>query len=232
MYVPLEFYQFIAQNKSIFRVLYSVIIAFICLIIVLKTDKLFRISSHQGIRYFRNAFFFYGIAFLLRALLISPIYSSLTKMAFEFFMIMAGFFLFYSLLWKRLETKKDTSSLLNPKIIMLYALTLILIVLDYLWGGYNFMFISQIILFLLASVISYNNYQTKGKEHKFLKLYFGVMVLNFVAWLANFIFANFLGGRLRWLANIYILNVIIFLIFLYGVNKFTKKKKVIDKEDK
>jgi hypothetical protein len=225
MNIPLEFYQIVAQNKILFRFIYSMIIAFICLIIVIKTDRLFRISSHQGIRYFRNAFFFYCIAFLLRIFLISPAYVPLSKIAFEFFMIMAGFFLFYSLLWKKLETKKDLSSLFNPKIIVFYILTLILVVFDHLWGGYNFMFMSQIILFFIASIISYKNYKIKNKKHRFLKLYFGVMLLNLIAWFANFIFANFLGWRLRFLANIYILNLIIFLIFLYGVNKFTKKGK-------
>jgi hypothetical protein len=227
MGIPLEFYQIIAQNKILFRFIYSMIIAFICLIIVIKTDRLFRISSHQGIRYFRNAFFFYCIAFLLRIFIISPNYFSLAKIIFEFFMIMAGFFLFYSLLWKKLETKKDLSSLLNSKILLFYILTLILVIFDYLFGGYNFMFISQVFLFFIASMISYQNYQIKNKKHKFVRLYLVVMLLNFLAWSTNFIFANFLGGRLRFLANIYILNLIIFLIFLYGVTKFTRKKKKI-----
>ena len=96
-------------------------------------------------------------------------------------------------------------------------------VLDYLWEGYTFMFISQIILFGFASIISYKNYKSGGKQHKFLKLYFCVMILNFIAWTLNFIFSSFFGSRLRWLANVYVLNVIVFLIFLYGVIKVTKK---------
>jgi len=49
------------------------------------------------------------------------------------------------------------------------------------------------------------------------------MILNFIAWTLNFIFSSFFGSRLRWLANVYVLNVIVFLIFLYGVIKVTKK---------
>ena len=64
-----ELYSFIAENKDLFRFFYSAIIVFICFIIVMKTDRLFKISSHQGIRYFRNAFLFYGIAFALRYVL-------------------------------------------------------------------------------------------------------------------------------------------------------------------
>jgi len=219
-----ELYGFVAENKELFRFFYSLIIVFICLIIFLKTDRLFRISRHQRIRYFRNAFFFYGAAFIFRyAIGIFPIYPTITKGLFEFFMVMGGFFLFYSLLWKRFETNKETSSLFNSKIFIFYILALIVASLDYLWIGYFFMFFSQIILFGFASIISYKNYKKGGGEHKFLKLYFVVMVLNFITWGLNFIFASFLDWRLRWLANIYVLNVIIFLIFLYGVIKVTKK---------
>jgi hypothetical protein len=220
-----EIYSFVAQNRVLFRFLYSVIIAFICLIIVLKTDRLFRISSHQGIRYFRNAFFFYGLAFIFRYILGNPIYFNPMRVVFEFFMIMGGFCLFYSLLWKRFENSKDVSSLFNSRIIIFYILTIIIVALDYLWKGFTFMFISQIILFFFASIISYQNYKKDGKKYKFLKLYFIVMVLNFIAWILNFAFTAFFDWRLRWVANIYIINVLVFLIFLYGVVKLTKKRR-------
>ena len=86
------------------------------------------------------------------------------------------------------------------------------------------MFFSQIILFFFASTISYKNYKEK-KERRFLRLYFWVMFISFISWTANYIFANFLDGRLRFLANVYALNVIVFLVFLYGVIKITKREK-------
>ncbi len=222
MYV--EIYQFIAGNKELLRFVYSAIIVFICLIIVLKTNRLFQISSHQGIRYFRNAFFFYGLAFMFRCVIgITWNYPFIIKGLFEFFIVMGGFFLFYSLLWKMFETNKEISSLFNSKIFIFYIFALMIVILNYLWGGYFFMFSSQIILFGFASIVSYKNYKKRGKEYGFLKLYFVVMLLNFIAWSLNFVFVYFFDGRLRWLANVYVLNVIIFLIFLYGVIKVTKK---------
>ena len=215
-------YNFVAVNTDLLRFVYSMFIAFICLIIVIKTDRLFRISSHQGIRYFRNAFLFYGVAFVLRYLLNTDGYYGLIKAGFQFFMIMGGGFLLYSLLWKKFERDKEhDSSLFNPGIIIFYIFALIIVGLDYLWGGYNFMFLSQIILFFFASIISFKNYNTK--RHGFLKLYFIVMVLSFFAWTANFVFSHFFN-RLRWLANVYVLNIIVFLILLYGVIKITRKR--------
>lgn len=218
-----EIYSFLAMNKDLFRFFYSMVIAAICVIIVFKTDKLFRLSSHQGIRYFRNAFVFYGVAFVIRYLLATPAYFSFMRLIFEFFMVMGGFLLFYSLLWKRFESSKQVSSLFNSKILIFYILALVIVGLDYLWGVYTFMFISQIAIFAVASSISYENYQKKGGKRRFLKLYFLVMVFNLIVWILNFIFASFLDWRLRWVANIYILNVLIFIIFLYGVIKVTKK---------
>ncbi len=220
----LEIYNFIAQNKWMFRLLYSIAIVLICLVIVIKTNRLFKLSQHQGIRYFRNAFFFYGIAFVLRYLLVKSSYFNLMRIIFEFFIVMAGFFLLYSLIWKKLEgDEKNASSLFNIRIFVFYILALIIAVLDYLWVDYTFMLSSQILLFFIASIISYINYK-KSEKKSFLGSYFAAMVLSFIAWSLNFIFSILLSERLRWLANVYALNVIVFLILLYGVIKTTKKK--------
>jgi len=202
-------YNFVAGNIELLRFFYSMLIVFICLIVVIKTDRLFKISFHQGIRYFRNAFFFYGVAFILRYSLTYDSYFFLIRPFFQFFMIMAGFF---------------KSSFFNPIIFVFYIITLMIIFLDFLWSTYYFMFFSQIILFGLASIISCKNYKQNGKRHKFLRLYFIIMILSFFAWVFNFVFGTFFNWRLRWLANVYALNIIVFLIFLYGVIKLTKKQ--------
>lgn len=224
-------YNFAIQNKEIFRLIYTIVIGLICFIIVVKTDKLFQLSLHQGIRYFRNAFFFYGLAFIMRYLLgviyffsNLEVYAYIMKIVFEFFLIMAGFSLLYSLLWKKFEPKeKSASSLFNIRFLLFYALAIIVALLDYLWRTYCFMFSLQIVLFGYASIISYMNYG-EGKEHRFLKLYFVVMILNLVAWIANFIVASFLNWHKGGLIAVYLLNIIIFLLFLYGVVKVTRKR--------
>ena len=222
----MQYFSFISENMELFKFLYSLIVILICVVIVLKTNKLFKLSLHQGIRYFRNAFFFYGFAFVLRYMLTGSNYFILMKGIFQFFIIMGGFFLLYSLLWRKFENNKGSkSSFFNPIIVVFYLITLIVVLLDYFWGTYNFMFFSQIILFGLASMISFKNYLKKGKKRPFPRLYFIVMIFSFFAWSFNFIFTSFVYfGRLRWIANVYGLNIIVFLIFLYGVIKVTKKK--------
>ncbi|MEK6918295.1 MAG: hypothetical protein AABW51_05090 [Nanoarchaeota archaeon] len=219
----MDIYSFIVGNKEIFKIIYAAIIVFTCLLIVLKTNKLFQLSSHSGIRYFRNAFFFYGIAFFARYFLVlTGVSDNIIIPLFEFFIIMGGFFLTYSLLSKRLNLKFYHSSFLNPIIFIFYLFAIILVLFDFILTTSNFMFLSQIVLFVITSSISYINYRESGSKNKFLKFYFSAMILILVAWLLNF-FAFFLfDGERSILINVYILNLVFFLIFLYGIIKITK----------
>ena len=223
-------YEFFIENKEWLKIVYSLLITIICAIIVIKTDKLHKLSLHQGIRYFRNAFFFYGIAFIIRYIggafftyVHLSNYSILINIFFEYFVIMAGFFLLYSLLWKKVETSSihSRSSLFNLKIALFYLMTFIIVSLDFIWKAYYFMFASQILLFAFAVGISYSNYKNNGKKHSFLKFYFIAMVLSLIAWILNSLIALSLDWNQGILMNIYGINIIIFVLFLYGVVKIT-----------
>lgn len=224
-------YDWIISNKEFLKIIYSIIIIIICSIIVIKTDRLFSLSFHQGIRYFRNAFFFFGIAFIFRTIIGLDSFAFflninnffIIKAAFEFFTIMAGFFLLYSLIWKKFEPfHHPHSSIFNPRINLFYLMTVILIFLDYIWKTYFFMFFSQIILFFFALIISFLNFKEGGDKHKFLKFYMIAMLLSFLAWILNAIAASYLNWNQLVIIDIYFINMIIFLLFLYGVIKFTK----------
>jgi len=222
----MDLYDLIIGNREIFILIYTMLIGLICFIIVLRTDRLFRLSFHQGIRYFRNAFFFYGLAFISKYLLgTTPINRNLMKGIFEFFLIIAGFSLLYSLTWKKIEYLKtgSNSSLFNLRVSLFYLMAFILVGLDYLWQTYSFMFASQIVLFVYASIISGINYRKSKKKNNFMKVYFVVILLNLLAWILNFVVASLFNWNQIGVINIYILNLIIFALFLYGVTNVTKK---------
>jgi hypothetical protein len=221
----------ILENKWILEMLYAFVICAICMTIVLKTDKFYRLSLHQGIRYFRNAFFFYGIAFLGKYLFglfsdLSFNYLFVTQVLFEFFLVMAGFFLFYSLVWRKFESEKAHyfTSLVNSKVLIFEIAALLIAVLDSVLQTYYIMFFSQIIVFFCASIIAYSNYMRKDrKKHRFLKFYFVAMLLELTAWILNYLVAAYFNWRHLVLVDIGILNAIFFLLFLCGVIKITKK---------
>ncbi len=223
----MDLYSLIIENRLLLEFFYSIIIASICIAIVFKADKYFRLSLHQGLRYFRNAFFFYGIAFIARYIYevfsdYSINYASIIEIAFEYFLIMAGFFLFYSLVWKKFETKESYSSLFNSKILIFHIAALILAVMDYLLQGYYFLFLSQIVIFIYASIISYLNYR-KNRKHEFPKFYFIAMLMSLLAWILNLLAAFYFNWDRFMLISIGVINVLFFLLFLYGVIKATKK---------
>jgi len=114
--------------------------------------------------------------------------------------------------------------LFNVRMFVLYLLALVIVILDYLWMTYFFMFLLQIILFLSASIIIFANYQKRG-EKGFLRLYLIVIFLNLLAWIANFLVATFFEWHRGGLIGIYVLNILIFILFLYGVMGVTKKNK-------
>lgn len=220
-------FNWIIENRELVKLFYGLIITLFCAVIVLKADRLFKISNHNGIRYFRNAFFFYGIAFLIRfffgEIFLFSSYNFIISLAFEFFLIVAGFFLIHSLLWRRFYKieKRYSSSLFSPITLVFYCIALVIVFLDFFWNGYFLLFASQVIIFILASIISYNNYlQKPGKP--FPKYYFLAMVLSLLAWLLNSLAALILDWNRGVLIWVYLLNIFIFFLFLLGVIKFTK----------
>jgi len=219
-------YVFVLENKEILKILYGIFILFICSIIVYKSDKLFRLSLYQGIRYFRNAFLFYGLAFLVRYVIGTPLFPMLDEyyltinLLFEFFLVMAGFFLCYSLVWKDFTKDIKTyplSSWFNPGISIFYAMSLVIVYFDFFYKTRVFMFFSQIVLFFFVSLISHNNYKERGFRNRFLRFYFIAMVFSFIAWILNFLAALWLNWAISVLIDVYILNMIIFSLVLYGV---------------
>jgi len=239
-------YNFLFENRNALKLLYTIIICIICFLIVAKTHKLFKLSFHQGIRYFRNSFLFYGLAFLTRYLLVSLYdvekfnisaldYSYVVKFIFDFFLIMAGFFLLYSLLWRRFEGEEGSrSSLFNSKIFIFYILSAIIAMLDIIWTTSYFMFLSQVIVFSFAAGICFEKYEEskkEGKASKFLNLYLMVIVLNFLLWMTNFVvstsfdfvIASGFDWRRAGVIISYGLQIIIFSLFLYSILKSTKK---------
>lgn len=225
----MSLYSWIISNKEVFEIIYALMIGLVCALIVVKTDRFFRLSLHQGIRYFRNAFLFYGAAFLFKYFLgieMSSNYSLAIKIIFEYLIVMAGFFLLYSLIWKKFEFSREeyASSLFNFRIMIFHLMAVVIVVLDYLWQTYFFMFLSQIAIFVYAAIISYVNYRKLGKKHKFLKFYFASMVLGLAAWLLNLLVASYLEWNKKVLIDIGVINGIFFLLILYGVIKVTKIK--------
>ncbi len=218
-------YSALVENKFILEIIYTLAIGIICSIIVLRTDKFFKLSFHQGIRYFRNAFFFYGLAFVTRYIFgflsdSSLDYYHILGVVFEYLFMMAGFFFLYSLIWKKFEAQ-EFSSLFNSRIILFHMMAIVIVALDLIWHTYFFMFASQILIFFYTAIIACSNYSKIRK--KFSKFYLFAMLINLSAWVLNLLVALYFNWDKSLMIAVGMINVSFFLLFLYGVVKITSK---------
>ena len=227
----MNLYSLILENKYTLELLYALAISLICGIIVVRTDRFYRLSMHQGIRYFRNAFLFYGIGFLIRYFFgvftdLNLDYYYVLKPLFEYFFVMAGFFLLYSLIWRRFESAKEKyfSSLFNAKILIFHVMAVLIAVIDVLWQTYYFMFISQILIFLFVSILSFVHFRRDKGKHRFPGFYFFITLIGLAGWVLNFLAESYLNWDRQVLIFVGIADILFFILFLYGVARITRHK--------
>ena len=102
------------------EIIYSFIIIICSLMIYFGTRELYELTSHKGIKYFRQAFLFFALAYFFRSFIkftltyfnvgqIFNIYprtfyfglGQITLFIFMYFSAMAIFYLLYSVMWKK-----------------------------------------------------------------------------------------------------------------------------------
>jgi len=224
----MDIYSFLINNKFVLEYFYASIISLISLTILIKTDKYFRLSLHNGLRYFRNAFLFYGLAFFWKFILadftnLNILSVFISQFIFEYLLIMGGLFLLYSLIWKKLDIHKITySSLLNSRIILFHIVAIILALIDSVLESYKLLFFSQILIFSLSLFLSFKNYKKNEKKSPISKFYTIALSLGLIAWILNFFTAIFFHWNTLLLVDIGVLNIIFFILVLFSIFKITK----------
>ncbi len=188
-----------------------------------RFSDVFNFSSYKGLSYVKNAFLFFAVAFFLRYLVMlnrlfagdfTGTIADFNALLFLmiFFMTLPGFFLLYSLVWKKFETKKYSSKPLNLQVSMIYLLAVIIALADYLSGSFIFMYASQIIAYAIASIIAYKNYVSDKKLLK--QFYLLSMLLLLFAMILNFIAQYTIDTFPVMRLYTYALTILVILVFL------------------
>jgi hypothetical protein len=174
----------------IIETVYLLLVALPSIFIYQRARQLYSFSRYRGIRYFASAFLFLAIGFIFRYLvMLSRLSQGITQtikdfgvltLAMEFFLVLPGLFLLYSMVWQRLEKDKYSNSYYQAGI---YALAILLAAADTASGGFSFMYSSQIAAFVFASAIGFRRY--KRKKSNFMQLYSISMVLFLIVWVIN-----------------------------------------------
>lgn len=221
--------------------IYTLLIAITSLLVFFKTRKVYNFSNYKGLRYFSNAFLFIAVGFLLRYIIIlQKILSgellgtiqqtNLLLILMQFFLILPGMFLLYSLIWKKFENTKYSKKPLNAPVTFIYIVSLIFAIADFLLQSFLFMYLSQILLFLIASIIAYKNYKTTKQQLK--QFYFISMVLFLIARTINLIAQYTIDSFPLMRIYTYIITVVVLFLFLYITNKLTKTTTPITLKEK
>lgn len=202
--------------------LHSGLVALICLVIYLKTRDLQKLSSHEGVKYFRLTFLFFGIASLLKLLTrhlaisfffypglldVSMWVLALGVLCITYTHTMAAFFLLYSISWRNQESERK----LKPWMLHIIALTVSSLII--LTNASALYIIFQVSIVAYSIGIIHTKFKS-GKKSQMLVIY---------EWLLVFWMLNLLDTTLAivsfWQAVIYGISFTIFLVILYKVWK-------------
>ncbi|MBN1502316.1 hypothetical protein JW930_02125 [Candidatus Woesearchaeota archaeon] len=223
-------HMFFYRPNFLIETIYSMIVTFSVLLVFLKTREMHKLTDHKGIKYFSLTFLFFTIAHFFRFFFRIFFRSFLTgpgpfmpgrppfrigELVFIYASVMAGLFMFYSVMWKKTK--------INEKIVILLfnILAFLTVVSDLLFRD-PFVHISIITLLFAATVFMSLLLQKKSKKkHSFFVAYILVLLI----WILNLVpieMPRFLFG-LR--VFIYIISAALYLLLVWRILKNGKKKR-------
>jgi hypothetical protein len=207
------------------EIAYTLVIAISCTYIFLKTRKIYKLSSHPGIKVFRDAFFYFGIAFMVRYIGIAlPIFIGSADMVFPYFLAqlllnyllcMGNLSLVYSLIWKDFE---------KNRIYVLNLAAIAIAIADAFYTPFVISIICQIAVLLYGLTISYSNYNLSKKKNqaKFSQFYMISLILAIIGYVINLISKLIIAFLPFFYIYAYLVTASVFIIFLIGVKKVLK----------
>lgn len=225
--MPQRLFQHLAIQSFSTEILYSFVIIVCSLMIYYGTKELYELSSHKGIKFFRQAFLFFAFAYFFRSFIkfilfyfniqgiflipsniLNPFIGGLTLSLFVYFSTMAIFYLLFSVVCKK--------SLCEKKIYYFHVIAIVLSLIvfffrdPYVYVGLN----ALLLLFVITSVRA--SLEKSEKETKNINLYAIYLLLLFF-WVLNIIdilIPNFFRG---FQMLIYLVSSYLFLLILYKV---------------
>jgi len=204
---------------------YSLVVVVVCLIIYYKINELYQLSSHKGLKYFRNTFGYfslaYGVKLASRFIILTtqvrgrgyflPFFEIITVYA----SLLAVMYLIYSMIWRNLEgTKFEEEHTLHLMAFFLSAVAVSA---------------RHPIVYLIAQVliVSYgiwvwfsHNKKPGGKKTKINALY-PPLLLFFVLNIVDLFVPSFLIFAQH---LIYIASSLLFVLILYKLLRIGSKK--------
>jgi len=207
------------------EIIYSFVIIVCSLMIFFGTKELYKLSSHKGIKYFRLSFLFFALAYFFRSFIkiilfyfevnelrnILPIFGDITFFIFMYFSSIAIFYLLYSVIWKKYQSK-----LIGY---LFHIVAFIIATIIILFRDVSVYISINILLFVFIASAFYISYkQSKKKKHYNLYIIYLLLSIFWIFNILDVLIPNFLQ---TFQLFIYLISLGIFLLILYKVIKKT-----------
>ncbi len=210
------------------ELIYSFVIIVCSLMIYYSTKEMYELSSYKGIKYFRQSFLLFAIAYFFRSFIkLLLVYSgasrildinikyigSITLFIFMFFGSLAVFYLVYSLMWKKWNNRSN-------KIIKVFYIISVLISFIIITTQETLVFIITSLFIFAVSIFGLYLTHKQSKEKKKKSSIQIIYTLLFVFWILNII-ELLIKFTYMYQIIIYLSSLGIFLVILYKVLKKT-----------
>jgi len=208
------------------ELIYSFVIVICSLMIYYATKEMYELSSYKGLKYFREAFLFFGVAYFFRysikfflmifninhILDISPMYiGKISLFVFLYSSSMAVFYLLYSVMWKKWNKSKLKIYLFN-----LFALVVALIGVSFRGFETDLILILALLAFILFILYSAYHESKDKKKGKSLFVIYLLLAIFGALNVIDILIPNFLK---LYQLGIYLVSILLFMIILYKVLK-------------
>ncbi|MBT3691091.1 hypothetical protein HOG16_02510 [Candidatus Woesearchaeota archaeon] len=204
------------------ELIYAFIIIISSLMIYFGTKELYELTKYKGIKYFREAFLLFAIAFFFRSFIKSimilfglsrphdfQLLGIVSLFIFLYTITLAMFYLLYSIMWKKWRK--------SPKIIYLFHILAILIaILSLITGNITIILLVNILLLILILSITYIAHKNPRKKGQSIHLIYVLLSLFLILNVIDILIPNFLQ---LYQLMIYLLSIGIFLLIFYKVLK-------------
>lgn len=218
--------QILFPNTFGMELIYSFVIIFCSLIVYFSTKKMYDISKHPGIKYFRISFLFFALAYFFKSFIsflfvfsgfrgivefLSVFPGVTTVFLFMYTSTMAIFYLLYSIVWKKMAEER----FLIP---LIHALVLVISFGSLLIKSAWVIILLQILLFTFIAIYNYVSYRKLPSKKKTGSIHVIYLFL-FLFWMLNLsdiLIVNF-SPFFEFLISL--ISIGIFLIILYKVTR-------------
>ncbi|MBN1156848.1 hypothetical protein JXA85_04475 [Candidatus Woesearchaeota archaeon] len=206
--------------------IYTLVILVFCLLVYFKTKEIYDLTKHNGIKYFRYAFLFFGLAYASRLILYIMMISNriffdefmprratmpLSNLFVAYFSTLAILYMTYSSIWKKIESEHFLT--------FSNIVAMIVAAMAFIFRSPFLVSLIQLLLLIVTVIVGVKTYSNHKKKTKIRALYF--LIAGF--WLINLLFlepGRFLPFEFK--VGFQIISLFVFIAIYYKISKWVK----------